>query len=173
MIYQHGREDGRVLKRSRAWGRWSRFTPKDGEGKYSWNLARPQGLLSTGLSLTDKTEKQPPVLELPAQGVLTLSIQGSRLPFVPTRDERFWDNMLKFYNELPTECVSKAKKEAKDAVLLVLAELAEQAETSQAKLDRQVARFTFLCVTAHMLQKSAAHNPHILPQWVVTLMPGR
>ncbi len=153
MIYQHGREDGRVLKRSRAWGRWSRFTPKDGEGKYSWNLARPQGLLSTGLSLTDKTEKQPPAVELPAQGVLTLSIQGSRLPFVPTRDERFWDNMLKFYNELPTECVSKAKKEAKDAVLLVLAELSEQAETSQAKLDRQVARFTSLCATAHMLQK--------------------
>ena len=89
--------------------------------------------------MTDKTEKQPPAVELPAQGVLTLSIQGSRLPFVPTRDERLWDNMLKFYNELPTECVGKAKKEAKDAVLLVLAELAEQAETSQAKLDRQVA----------------------------------
>lgn len=57
--------------------------------------------------------------------------------------------MLKFYNELPTECVSKAKKEAKDAVLLVLAELSEQ----EAKLDRQVARFTSLCATAHMLQK--------------------
>jgi len=64
--------------------------------------------------------------------------------------------MLKFYNELPTECVSKAKKEAKDAVLLVLAELAEQHEASQAKLDRQVERFTFLCVTAHMLQKCGA-----------------
>ena len=126
-------------------------------------IFRPM-VLSTVLSLTDRTQKPSPAVELPTQGELTISRQGSRLPFVPTRDERFWGSMLKFYNDLPIESVSQAKKEAKDASLLVLAELAKRDETAEARQEREVASTPFWPLRANvcMLQKTHFVKTHNL-----------
>jgi len=72
--------------------------------------------------------------------------------------------MLKFYNDLPIESVSQAKKEAKDASLLVLAELAKRDETAEARQEREVASTPFWPLRANvcMLQKTHFVKTHNL-----------
>jgi hypothetical protein len=134
--FQRGAEEGRTFQKEKEWGRWTRFNTKEGLGKYVWEKSSHNSLISTMMSLADTSQnKTNTTLRLPPQGLVTMRKQGTELPFIPKKDDRFMGKMIRFYEDMSVQSVNLAKEEAKRASLLVLEQLEKTQRPGEAALQ--------------------------------------